>query len=757
MGRLVIVSNRLPFTLRQNGADLESSPSMGGLVTALAAYLERQRREDPEFESLWVGWPGMSVPGELESRATEMLADQQAYPVFLSQGDSDDFYYGFCNKTLWPLFHYFSGYVDYDPRLWETYVRVNRAFSEVLARIVQPDDVIWVHDYHLLLLPELLRKAHPHATIGFFLHIPFPSHELFRLLPTEWKRELLVGMLGADVVGFHVHEYTQHFLTCVLRILGRDHHLGQVIVGDQIRRADTFPLGVDFEKFTSTAESETVRARSAEIAKNFGQTKMIISVDRLDYTKGIANRLRGYELFLERNVEWRGKVTFVLLVVPSRVDVPQYQQLKEELDERVGALNGRFATLEWAPIVYQFHAVDFEELVALYQAADVALITPLRDGMNLVAKEYLASKPDASGVLVLSELAGSAREMNEAMLINPHHGEEIAAALEQALSMPLAEQVRRNRLIRERLEKFDASSWAKLFLSALARVKAQQSRLATKQLKPDQQAEVERDHQRSRRALLLLDYDGTLVPIAARPELAAPDRELLQLLSRLSADEKNFVYLISGRGRSTLEGWFGQTPVGIIAEHGAWIREPRARESHDRSPAPQQGGEWRLTQPVSAEWKEQVASILRLYGAQVAGSILEEKDYSIAWHYRAADPELGGQRAKELIDELTQFTANLDLHVLEGKKVVEIRSAGVNKGRAAAELIQRIDPDFILAVGDDQTDEDIFRILPDFATSVHIGPPFSNARYCLSEQRDVRALLERIASNAAVARRKEAS
>jgi trehalose 6-phosphate synthase/phosphatase len=360
-------------------------------------------------------------------------------------------------------------------------------------------------------------------------------------------------------------------------------------------------------------------------------------------------------------------------------------------------------------------------------------------------------------VLVLSELAGAAREMNEAMLINPHHGEEIAAALEQALILPLGEQVSRNQLIRERLEKFDASSWAKLFLSALARVKSQQSRLATKQLKPALQDEVVRDHQRARRALLLLDYDGTLVPIAARPELAAPDRELVQLLSRLSADERNAVYLISGRGRATLEGWFGQKEVGIIAEHGAWIREPHPREGQGRGTAPGEYGEWRLTQPVSAEWKEQVASILRLFVAQVAGSMLEEKDYSIAWHYRAADPELGGERAKELIDELTQFTANLDLHVLEGKKVVEIRSAGVNKGRAAAELIQRLDPDFILAVGDDQTDEDIFRILPDFATSVHIGPPFSNARYCLSEHGEVRALLERLASSAPVARRQEAS
>jgi trehalose 6-phosphate synthase/phosphatase len=731
MSRLIIISNRLPFTLRESGSTVASTPSSGGLVTALASYIERERDRDPGFESLWVGWPGGPISSELQAQATDVLREQHAAPVFLSQEDGEEFYYGFCNRTLWPLFHYFPSYVDYDPKYWDTYVRVNRSFCDAVSRLLRPGDTVWVHDYHLLLLPAMLRQAHPAACIGFFLHTPFPSHELFRLLPSAWKRELLNGILGADLVGFHVHEYTQYFLQCVLRILGHEHHLGQLAIDDQVHRADTFPLGVDFEKFTSTAESEPVTARTRQIADEMGHRKLIFSVDRLDYTKGIANRLHGYELFLERHPEWQGKVVLLLLVVPSRVEVPQYRELKQELEESVGKINGRFGTLEWVPINYQFRGIPFDELVALYKVADVGLITPLRDGMNLVAKEYLASKPDASGVLILSEMAGAAREMNEAVLVNPNHWAEIADALEQALTMPAAEQARRNQPIRERLQAYDAVGWANHFLSSLARVKEQQGRIATKLLTADLQEQVQREHRAAKRALFLLDYDGTLVPIAARPELASPDPELTSLLSQLARDAHNCVFLVSGRDRGNLERWFGQTGAGLIAEHGAWLREP--------------DGEWRLTRPISPDWKEQVTSFLRMFAAQVAGSLLEEKELSIAWHYRGADPELGPQRAKELIDELTTFTANLALQVIEGKKVVEIRSAGVNKGATAGELALRLEPDFILALGDDQTDEDLFRVLPRWANSVHVGSPFTNARFNLNQQSDVRRLLRKLA------------
>jgi trehalose 6-phosphate synthase/phosphatase len=731
MPRLVIVSNRLPLTSKQRGDSVEFSPSSGGLVTAIGAHLEHQRARDPDFDSLWVGWPGSEIAPELEGRVRAELARHHASPVFLSEEDSNDFYYGFCNRTLWPLFHYFSSFVDYDPKTWQTYVHVNRVFCDALAALLEPGDTVWIHDYQLLLLPAMLRERYPEASIGFFLHTPFPSFELFRMLPRGWKEQLLEGMLGADLIGFHVHEYTQHFLQCTLRTLGFEHRLGRIIVGDQIRRADTFPLGVDVGKFERTSESEAVIARSQQIAEELRGARIILSVDRLDYTKGLLERLRGYAQFLDSHPGWQGKVTFVLLVVPSRIEVPRYRALKEELDEHIGKLNGRFGRIDWTPVVYQYHAVGFDELVALYRAADVALITPLRDGMNLVAKEYLASKPDGTGVLILSELAGAARELGEAILINPNHREEIVDALAQALEMPHEEQLRRNRPLRERLRRNDASGWAEQFLETLGRVKSRQGQLATKHLSPAIEQQLVEQHRAADGALLLLDYDGTLVPIAARPELAAPDPDLFRLLGELVAGAKNSVYLISGRERSSLEGWFKHLGVGIIAEHGAWLCEPN--------------GSFGVTRPLRSDWKEQVLSILRLFAGQVAGSFVEEKDYALAWHYRAADPDLGEQRAKELIDELTQYTANLDIQIFEGKKVVEVRNAGVSKGTAALDVLQRLRPGFILAAGDDHTDEDLFRALPPSAVSIHVGTPFSHARYRVRDHRHVRALLARIA------------
>ena len=730
MSRLVIVSNRLPFTLHEANGAVECKPSSGGLITAFGAYVAHQREHDPKFESIWVGWPGGEISADAQGRASELLAEQGASPVFLSQEESDDFYYGFCNRTLWPLFHYFSSYVDYDPKYWDRYVRVNQSFCDVVSGLVQEGDTVWVQDYQLLLLPALLRARHPTLRQGFFLHTPFPAYEVFRLLPTPWKRELLRGMLGADLIGFHVHEYTQYFLHSVQRILGLDHHLGQIAVGGELRRADTFPLGVDFAKFEELAASAPVRERSAEIASELGHRKIVLSVDRLDYTKGIESRLRGYELFLERFPEWHGKVVFVPLVVPSRVEVREYEQLKRALDERVGEINGRFGTLGWVPVVYQYHSVDQNELVALYGAAHVGLITPLRDGMNLVAKEYLASKSDGSGALILSEMAGASREMAEAILINPNHWDEIADALNQALSMPPEEQARRNEPIRERLRTYDSRAWALHFMSALDKIKAEQSRLGSKQLSRELRGQLARDYRAALRPLLLLDYDGTLVPIAPEPQLAAPDEALGVLLRQLVDRSGGRVFVISGRDRATLERWLGATGVGLIAEHGAWLREP--------------GKDWRLMKHQSRDWKAQVAPIMRTYVSQVAGSLLEEKDRSIAWHYRRSDPELGAQRAKELADELTRFTANLELQVLEGKKVIEIRGAGMNKGVMAAALMQLLDPDFVLALGDDQTDEDLFRSLPASAYTVHVGTPFTSARFSTSEQQDVRTLLREL-------------
>lgn len=733
--RLIVVSNRLPFTLQRGEQGATLVPSSGGLVTALSGYLERRRRDDASLDFVWAGWPGAELEAqELDELRTRAHEEHGAYPIALAAADMDRFYQGFCNSTLWPLFHYFPTYTTYNEEDWLTYRRVNEQFCDALLELARPGDEIWVQDYQLLLLPRLLREKLPDASIGFFLHIPFPSFEVFRMLPTPWRRELLEGVLGANLIGFHTHDYVQHFLHSVFRTLGYEHYLGQLRVGDELKRVESFPIGIDFKRFWEAADSPEVREARARIAAGIGQRKLICSVDRLDYTKGLLHRLRGFEAFLKAHPELHGKVTFVLVVVPSREQVERYQRMKQELDELIGQLNGSLGSVDWVPIVYQYHAISFTELVALYSLADVALITPLRDGMNLVAKEYLASKPDGTGMLVLSEMAGAARELGEALQVNPNHALEVAQAIHEALSTPPPEQIRRNRLMQERLRSYDATHWVETFLGALRRAKEKQSRLATQHLTGSTATHVLEQHAAAERRLLLLDYDGTLVPLAGRPQDAAPDGELLELLHELQRTPNQTVYLVSGRDRKQLEQWFAGVPIYMVAEHGAWVCDG--------------DGSWRMPKALPSVWKSKLRPLLQQYVDRVPGSLLEEKDHALVWHYRLADAELGIARAKELIDDVVSYTANFDVQVLEGKKAVELRNAGVNKGGAAREAVAMAEASFILAAGDDTTDEELFRALPRSAVTVCVGGTHSYATYRMSDHRELRSLLRRLSGKA---------
>jgi trehalose 6-phosphate synthase/phosphatase len=727
--RLLVVSNRLPFSLERSDAGPKLVPSSGGLVTALSGFLERRKREEPDLQFLWAGWPGAEVePHEAAQLREAAFAQHGAYPISLATADMDRFYHGFCNSTLWPLFHYFPSYASYNEEDWETYQKVNEQFRDAVVELARPGDEIWVHDYQLLLLPSLLRKRLPDANIGFFLHIPFPSFEVFRQLPTAWRRQLLNGILGADLVGFHTHDYVQHFLHSVFRTLGHEHHLGQLNVDGELKRIDSFPIGIDFQRFWETAGSDAVSALRANMSAGLGGRQLIFSVDRLDYSKGILHRLRGYEAFLNSRPEYRGKVTFVLVVVPSREQVSRYQRMKQELDELVGQINGSLGSVDWVPIVYQYRSVPFTELVALYNLAAVALITPLRDGMNLVAKEFLASKPDGKGVLILSDMAGAARELGEAIQINPNHAREIADAIHEALQMPPAEQERRMRPMQQRIRTYDAARWVESFLKALRRTKEQQGRLSTQHLRGRQLEKLVEQHRAGKRRLLLLDYDGTLVPLTGLPIEAAPDAELLTLLRRLQSPRQT-VCVVSGRDRVSLGRWLAELPIPIIAEHGAWLRDS--------------AGNWSMPKSLPRSWKDKLRPLLETYVERVPGSLLEEKDYSLVWHYRLADFELGTLRAKELTDDVVSYTANLDVQVLEGKRAIEIRNSGVTKGAAAREAFANENADFVFAAGDDATDEDLFRALPSHAVGVFVGGIHSHAKYRLADYRELRNLLRR--------------
>lgn len=723
MNRLVIVSNRLPVTIQKKKEKLYFKQSLGGLATGLGSFYKT-------FNSKWVGWCGITSEKidfeEKKNIEAKLEKDFASYSVFLSRRHVELYYSEFCNKTLWPLLHGFTQYATYEKNSWKIYKKVNELFAKTVLEIAEPEDMVWVHDYHLMLLPKLLKKKHPNIAIGFFLHTPFPSPDIFRLLP--WREEILDALLEADLLGFHTYSYVQNFLMTVRRLIGLNHTLGKIIVGDHLAKADSFPIGIDYPLFADAETKPKVQARIKKLSTRLGKTKKILSIDRLDYTKGVIHRLKGFDLFLKNYPEYKGKVTLVLVAVPSRTKVQHYQTLKRNVDELVGKINGDHGTLGWTPIQYMYHSLAFHSLLALYRISDVAMVTPLADGMNLIAKEYIATKTDAKGVLILSEMAGAVEELREAIVVNPNNIEEIADALKKALSMPEDEQISRNRTMQERLQSYDIKVWANDFISNLSQVKKNQDELRAKELGSDAKNKIISDYLRSKTRLIFLDYDGTLVPFAATPQAAKPNAELLTLLTSLAQDSENEIVIISGRNKEALGEFFKDTEIGLVAEHGAWIRDKRGR--------------WTTAGNFNTDWKEIVKPILNRYKQRTPGALVEEKDFSLVWHYRRVDPELAWIRVSELKETLYFLTANLKVEVAEGNKIVEVKNAGINKGQAALNWISNKKWDFILAVGDDLTDEDLFRELPDDAYSIKVGLAPSRAKLRFKTQREVIPFLE---------------
>jgi len=725
MARIILVSNRLSVSVQRRKGRLEFAQSMGGLATGLSS-LEGDR------EKLWIGWSGLpseeQLPDESRELENELRDHYNSIPVSLCTEDLNRFYFGFCNNVIWPLFHYFPTYANYDENLWESYRDVNHRYMEKVLTVAEPGDLLWVHDYQLMLLPRMLRDAIPDARIGFFLHIPFPSYEVFRLLP--WRHELLNGLLGADLIGFHTYDYARHFISSARRLLGIEDTAGYIRFRKRMCKVDVFPMGIDYEKYSGALEQPKIQRERERAVATLRGRKVVLSVDRLDYTKGIPQRLRAFDRFLERNPQAWGKVVLLLIVVPSRTRVPRYRSLKREVDELVSSINGRYGTIDWEPVRYFYRPFPYDRLTALYGLADVMLVTPLRDGMNLVAKEFVATRAhdEHAGVLILSETAGAAKELGEALLINPNSIEEIAVAIETALSMDPEERAERNTLMRERLSRYDIRYWARDFLEKLNTVVELQKQQLARQIDDRIRRTLTERYRSARRRLLLLDYDGTLVPLSANPDRARPDPELIEVLRSLAAQEGTEVVISSGRGRSRLAGWFGELPVSLIARHGVWLKR--------------HGQEWRLIEPLNGEWKEILRPMLELHRDRTPGSSIEEGEYSMAWYYRKTEPELAAVRVSELKDTLYSLTRDLGLEVIEGNKFLEIKHMNVHKGRAVAHWLDQDSWDFLLAAGDDQTDEAMFTSLPEHGVSIKIGQAISNAGYFIESPEALRALLQ---------------
>lgn len=717
--KTIIVSNRLPVTIVEKDDRIDYKQSEGGLATGLGSIYK-------QANNVWLGWPGNFIPEERHEEVTQLLKNENLVPVFLTHSEIECFYKGFSNETLWPLFHSFPSYAKYDPLYWQSYKDVNRKYADAIISIAGEQDTIWIHDYQLLLVPQMLRESLPDAEIGFFQHIPFPSQELFRLMP--WREEMLKGVLGADLIGFHTYDDVRHFLSAVNRLAKIETNTHEMTVDGRLVMVDAFPISIDYDKYANLANTYQTLRNEAKIKQIANNTRLIISIDRLDYSKGINHRLKAYKLFLEKYPEFHERVTYIHLVVPSRDSVSKYVELKEEMNKLISEINGMYSTLSWQPIRHFYRAFQPAMLSALYKTADVALVTPMRDGMNLVSKEYIASQVEKQGVLMLSETAGAAIELPEALQVNPNDIWGFADKIHEALTMPEEEKQQRMMQMQQTVAKFDINAWVKNFRRKLAEVKEKQMSLLTKSVTETLKNDFYEQYRNSSNRLLLLDYDGTLVPFTKEVNDAVPDPELIALLKELSEQKGTTVVIISGRDYTTLEKWLGDLHVDMVAEHGIWHKNGNRK--------------WQHLMGINSDWKKDIYNIMSLHSDRTTGTFIEEKSYSLAWHYRKAETQLGEVRAQQLVNDLRHFTYENNLQILQGDKVIEVKSAVINKGQASARWLEGSQRDFILAIGDDTTDEDIFRAVPEDAITIKVGEKKSLARYKLKDSNDVRALLK---------------
>lgn len=721
--RIIIAAYRLPFKLVRKKNKNYAVQNAGGLVSAILSLSEKLMLENSAAPKiLWVG-TGVEQLGE-----ENLNKNFDLYPVNIPKKIDDKYYGGFCNNTIWPLFHYFPSRTVYDDSYYDAYFTSNSLFFERLKDILCPGDFIWVHDYQLFLLPDMIRKEFPLANIGFFLHIPFPSFEIFRLFPRTWREAILKGMTGADVVGFHTNDYTQHFIKSVKRTLGYKVHQNFIDVENRLCKADAFPIGIDFEKFNKACSSRKTNTQKKKLRKYLTDNKLIFSVDRLDYSKGFLHRLKAFERFLEKYPEWHFKVVFNMIVVPSRDNIDEYRDLKKEIEATVGRINGKYGNLSWLPIIYQYKSIPFNELVALYNISDVGLITPLRDGMNLVAKEYIASQSENVGMLVLSEMAGAAVELNETIIINPTDVEETADAIDKALNMEQEEKARRIQKMQSRLKRYNVFTWTSDFFNQVEETRKEQDNLRVKYLDENTLNNIRSKYLASKKRLFLIDYDGTLTPIAKLPEMALLNKKTEAMLISIISDKRNTVAIISGREKSFIEQQFRNMDVILITEHGYFIKYP--------------GGKWSNNHDINLSWKKKILPILNDYVDRCSGSMIEEKTASIAWHYRNADEDIASIRINELKDDLSEILkGESKLQMLEGEKVLEVKSLVYDKGTAATRLICDGNYDFILALGDDRTDEDLFKVIPKSGISIKVGNKPSKAKYNIRNQAQIYSIL----------------
>ena len=731
MSRTIIVSNRLPIKISNLDKSFEFSSTSGGLATGMKSIHKKNN-------FLWIGWPGIDKKslGNNLAKAEKLLHKKNYIPVFLKKKEINDFYYGTSNEALWPLFHYFIEFSIFNKSHWKSYFNVNKKFADCVIKYAKKDDTVWVHDYQLLLCPKMIKSKRPDLTVGFFLHIPFPSFEIFRIFP--WREQLLEGILGSDLVGFHTYDYVRHFLSSVKRILKYDVIFNKINVGTREVLVDTFPMGIDYAKYNDAArkkynqkksEISKLRLQLMDHKKNSSESKLILSIDRLDYTKGVINRIKAFEIFLINNPEYRGKVRLIMLTVPSRSDVSDYIRLKKQTDEIVGRVNGKFASVNWTPIWYYYRSMSFDELIDLYTISDIAMITPVRDGMNLVAKEFVATRVEGDGVLILSEMAGASKELYESITVNPFDLNKMSDMILEAINMPKKEQIERNRSMQERLSRYTVNYWANDFMKNLiSRAKSNQNSV-TNYFNLSEKNKLIEKLKLSNNNLIILDYDGTLVNFKDKPELAVPNDNLLDILDNLSNIKGLDVAIVSGRDKLFLEDNLGKINVSIIAEHGHFYKKKNKN--------------WINLGNIDKVFLNEIYAIFQSFSDRTPGTFTEKKESGLVWHYRKTDPELASKRVVEMETVLNSLLTD-QFQILNLDKAIEVTSRKFDKGSAVNELTKNKKYDHIVCIGDDVTDENMFKNLNENCTTIKVGIKNPLASFYIDDPKSVVNLLNDI-------------
>lgn len=718
MKTIINVSNRLPITL---GDTIEKSS--GGVVSAFDDIRD-------SFNVNWVGWVGQEINDPHEQiRLNKLLNEQGLSPLYLTKKEINEYYHSYSNSILWPILHSFSTYIDYKSSSYQIYKRVNYKFAKYIKEIAPQGSLVWIHDYHLMLLPKMLRMLRPDLKIGFFLHTPFPSSELFRCLPQ--REELLEGLLGADLIGFQTFSDFRHFKSSVLRILKLEADMETIHADNHNVHIEVFPIGISWNTFSKVLNSSEYKQKLQSLKEHYQGQKVVLSVERLDYSKGIPEKLNAIERFLNTYPKLRNKVVFIQIAIPTREHVEPNKIIEEEITRKISCINGKFSAVDKTPIHFIFHTVSPEELCALYTLADVALVTPLRDGMNLVAKEYVSCKSDSVGNLILSEFAGASQELFAADIINPYDTELYAKRIYAAL----AQQTNTNKAIfqsmRQNIIKNNSLVWAKKFIEQLSVVPEEVNELehANNKISPEDIGRIKNDSPLA----LFIDYDGTLREFENDPDKASPSKEIKDIIKSLA--RKNIeIYLISGRSTQDLEKWFGKININLISEHGYFWRQKDSTK-------------WQLfVASLDLSWKKDLTKIFEHFVQTTPGTFLEEKNASLVWHYRKADPEFAKFKATQLIEVLYSVAPNLPIEIHHSQKNIEVSSVNISKGAIVSAIIADKPFKTILCAGDATTDETIFKLEDPRIIAIKVGTEETVAPYRFSSPAKFREFLRGIYS-----------